>query len=476
MAFAVLPAAYAIRLCPAATMRQHLRPPDRRTRGQGRALRGQHRRDEIAHVVNGMVVLHAHGVAPGLRVPDILLNLGQEVRAGVAQHEPAALEQIRRAADAAEHVVVRPADVPAVSPQRLKEARSRRIDNDGRDGPPARKLPQRPLILRVRHLALLAPRVEVELLHAVPHGVLPPPQPEGCRVDRAIVARDVPLVERPLGRRRGLCRVEEVIHPALSRHPLAQHEAAVEHAGVQPRIAAADIGRQRGVVLHRKVEVQAVPLRRVADPLRVEPVVRPLGVAVEPQAASRDGAARAGLLHKAARHERHLVEQHARKRDALNEGGGAGSRVLNEALELPDLIVIDGGKGQLHSAVNSLKKLDLYGKIPILGLAKQMEEIYFPEDKDPYLLAKNSIALKTLMHIRDEAHRFGITFHRKLREKAQIKSIISEIKGIGKNTETILLQEFKTVENIKSKTIQELSALIGRKRAEIIFRYFHSSN
>lgn len=151
------------------------------------------------------------------------------------------------------------------------------------------------------------------------------------------------------------------------------------------------------------------------------------------------------------------------------------SRVLNEALELPDLIVIDGGKGQLHSAVNSLKKLNLYGKVSILGLAKQMEEIYFPEDKDPYLLAKNSIALKTLMHIRDEAHRFGITFHRKLREKAQIRSVISEIKGIGENTETTLLQEFKTVENIKSKTIQELSALIGRKRAEIIFRYFHSS-
>ena len=113
-----------------------------------------------------MVVLLAHGVAPGLRVPDILLDLAQAVRAGVAQHEPAAFEQVRRAADAAEHVVVRPADVPAVTPQRLKEARSRRIDDDGRDGPPARKLPQRPLILRVRHLALLAPRVEVELLHA----------------------------------------------------------------------------------------------------------------------------------------------------------------------------------------------------------------------------------------------------------------------------------------------------------------------
>lgn len=149
------------------------------------------------------------------------------------------------------------------------------------------------------------------------------------------------------------------------------------------------------------------------------------------------------------------------------------SRVLNEGLELPDLIVIDGGKGQLHSAVNSLKKLDLYGKVPILGLAKQMEEIYFPEDKDPYLLAKNSVSLKTLMHIRDEAHRFGITFHRKLREKGQIKSALSEIKGIGENTETALLQEFKTVENIKDKTVEELAKVIGKKRAEIVYRYFH---
>lgn len=149
------------------------------------------------------------------------------------------------------------------------------------------------------------------------------------------------------------------------------------------------------------------------------------------------------------------------------------SRVLHEGLELPDLIVIDGGKGQLHSAVNSLKKLDLYGKVPILGLAKQMEEIYFPEDKDPYLLAKNSVALKTLMHIRDEAHRFGITFHRKLREKGQINSALSEIRGIGENTETALLQEFKTVENIKDKTIEELAKVVGKKRAEIIYRYFH---
>lgn len=150
------------------------------------------------------------------------------------------------------------------------------------------------------------------------------------------------------------------------------------------------------------------------------------------------------------------------------------SRVLNEGLELPDLIVIDGGKGQLHSAVNSLKKLDLYGKVTVLGLAEQMEEIYFPEDKDPYLLAKNSVSLKTLMHIRDEAHRFGITFHRKLREKGLIKSILSEIKGIGENTEIALLQEFKTIENIRNKTVEDLAKVVGHKRAGIIYKYFHA--
>ncbi len=147
-------------------------------------------------------------------------------------------------------------------------------------------------------------------------------------------------------------------------------------------------------------------------------------------------------------------------------------RVLDEGLELPDLIVIDGGKGQLHSAVNSLKKLDLYGKVPILGLAKQMEEIYFPEDKDPYLLAKNSVALKTLMHIRDEAHRFGITFHRKLREKAQIVSVLNGIKGVGEKAETQLLQEFKSVENIKKASLEDLTKALGAKRANLVFDYF----
>lgn len=150
-------------------------------------------------------------------------------------------------------------------------------------------------------------------------------------------------------------------------------------------------------------------------------------------------------------------------------------RVLDEGLELTNLIVIDGGKGQLHSAVNSLKKLGLYGKVSILGLAKQMEEIYFPEDQQPYLLAKNSVALKTLMHIRDEAHRFGITFHRRLREKNQINSVISQIKDIGNNTEISLLQEFKSVENIMKQSIPELAKIIGTKRAELVYNYFHGS-
>ena len=148
-------------------------------------------------------------------------------------------------------------------------------------------------------------------------------------------------------------------------------------------------------------------------------------------------------------------------------------RVLDEGRELPDLIVIDGGKGQLHSAVNSLKKMHLYGKVPVIGLAKRMEEVYYPGDKDPYLLAKNSIALKTLMHIRDEAHRFGITFHRQLREKPLTKSELNSIKGIGGKSEEQLVRHFKSVENIKKASIAELATVVGIKKAEMVYVYFH---
>lgn len=150
-------------------------------------------------------------------------------------------------------------------------------------------------------------------------------------------------------------------------------------------------------------------------------------------------------------------------------------RMLDEGRELPDLIVIDGGKGQLHSAVNSLKKLDLYGRIPIIGLAKRMEEIYYPGDKDPYLLAKNSVSLKTLMHIRDEAHRFGITFHRQLREKPLTKSVLNDIKGIGKKTEEQLIRHFKSVENIRRAGLAELTTAIGVSKAKIVYEFFNGT-
>lgn len=149
------------------------------------------------------------------------------------------------------------------------------------------------------------------------------------------------------------------------------------------------------------------------------------------------------------------------------------SRLLNEGGELPDLIVVDGGKGQLSSAVETLRKLDLLGKIPIIGLAKQMEEIYYPNDKYPCILSKTSATLRTLMHIRDEAHRFGITFHRKIRSKGQIKSVLDEIKGIGDKTETLLLQHFKTIDKIKAASQEELAAVIGKARAMIVYTHFH---
>ncbi|GHV68376.1 UvrABC system protein C [Bacteroidia bacterium] len=147
-------------------------------------------------------------------------------------------------------------------------------------------------------------------------------------------------------------------------------------------------------------------------------------------------------------------------------------RILDEGLKLPDLIVIDGGKGQLHAAVSSLEKLDLHGKIPIIGLAKRMEEVYFPGDSDPYLLAKNSITLKTLMHIRDEAHRFGITFHRQIRDKKLTHSVLNEIKGIGGKTEEQLIQHFKSVEKIKSANLTELTSIIGLSKAQVVYEYF----
>lgn len=143
-------------------------------------------------------------------------------------------------------------------------------------------------------------------------------------------------------------------------------------------------------------------------------------------------------------------------------------RIIEEAGPLPDLILVDGGKGQLSSACEALKELAIYGKIPIAGIAKKLEEIYYPEDPIPLHISKKSPGLFLLQQIRDEAHRFAITFHRQKRSKATIRTGMEDLHGIGKSTATKLLRHFKSVKKIKEAPIEELATVIGKKKAEII--------
>ncbi|MBL0257682.1 MAG: excinuclease ABC subunit UvrC [Bacteroidetes bacterium] len=147
-------------------------------------------------------------------------------------------------------------------------------------------------------------------------------------------------------------------------------------------------------------------------------------------------------------------------------------RMLDEAQELPQLIVIDGGKGQLSSAMISLDKLGLHGKIAVIGIAKRLEEIYYPGDTAPLYIDKKSETLRIIQQLRDEVHRFGITHHRKRREKGTIKTELSEIKGIGETTAQALLIHFKSVKRIKEATAEELEAVIGKSRAEKVITHF----
>jgi excinuclease ABC subunit C len=147
-------------------------------------------------------------------------------------------------------------------------------------------------------------------------------------------------------------------------------------------------------------------------------------------------------------------------------------RLQEEKGELPQLIVIDGGKGQLSSALTSLEKLGLRGKIGIIGIAKRLEEIYYPGDSLPMYLDKKSETLRIIQQIRDEAHRFGITHHRKRREKGTIKSELTEIKGISYNTAQKLLWKFKSVKKIKEASEEELASVIGKAKASIVVEYF----
>lgn len=148
-------------------------------------------------------------------------------------------------------------------------------------------------------------------------------------------------------------------------------------------------------------------------------------------------------------------------------------RVKEENLPMPQLIVIDGGKGQLGAAVESLRKLDLMGKVAIIGIAKRLEEIYFPSDPLPLYLDKRSETLRVIQHIRDEAHRFGITHHRNKRSRETFKTELNEIKGISDKTAEKLLIELKSVKNIKEAELDDLAKIIGKSKADLVFKYFH---
>lgn len=148
------------------------------------------------------------------------------------------------------------------------------------------------------------------------------------------------------------------------------------------------------------------------------------------------------------------------------------TRVIEENQPLPDLIVIDGGKGQLNAAIESMRELGIYGKVPVLGIAKRLEELYYPQDELPLYIDKKSETLKIIQQIRDEAHRFGITHHRNRRSKGTIDSELSQVPGVGPKTMEKLLKELKSVKQIKNAPIELLADIIGMAKAEIVKKYF----
>jgi excinuclease ABC subunit C len=151
-------------------------------------------------------------------------------------------------------------------------------------------------------------------------------------------------------------------------------------------------------------------------------------------------------------------------------------RLMEEEEKFPQLIVIDGGKGQLHAATDALNDLGLYGQIAIIGIAKRLEEIYLPSDPIPLYLDKNSESLKLIQRLRDEAHRFGITFHRNKRSKKQIESELDAIKGIGPVIKETLLKKYKSLKRIKEANKEEIVDLIGKRKAELLFKNLNMEN
>lgn len=147
-------------------------------------------------------------------------------------------------------------------------------------------------------------------------------------------------------------------------------------------------------------------------------------------------------------------------------------RLMEEGLDIPQLVVIDGGKGQLNAALKSIENLGLRGKITLVGIAKRLEEIYFPKDPIPLYLDKRSETLRILQSLRDEAHRFGITHHRKKRDVKTIKSVLTDIDGIGYETAQKLLWKFKSVKKIQQASLEALQETIGKAKGRIVHEYF----
>ena len=148
-------------------------------------------------------------------------------------------------------------------------------------------------------------------------------------------------------------------------------------------------------------------------------------------------------------------------------------RVMEENQPLPQLIIVDGGKGQLSSAMQSIDKLGLHGKVAVIGIAKKLEEIYYPGDSLPLYIDKKSETLRIIQQLRDEAHRFGITHHRQRREKGTIKSELTEIPGVGLATSILLLRKFKSVKGIKEASEDEIRKVAGLAKGKVVYHYFH---
>src|SRR5690606_16562449 len=149
-------------------------------------------------------------------------------------------------------------------------------------------------------------------------------------------------------------------------------------------------------------------------------------------------------------------------------------RLLDEGESLPDLIIIDGGKGQLGAALKSLEVLGLRGKIAIIGIAKRLEELFYPGDSVPLYLDKKSETLKVIQHLRNEAHRFGITFHRNQRSKNAIQSSLTKIPGIGEKTMEKLMKEFKSIKRMKETPYEAIEKAIGKSKAQKVLEFFNN--